>query len=51
VVRTGAVTSRIVLERGRARSVVYRDETGEHTVTAEAEVLVGTGSAGADGRI
>jgi choline dehydrogenase len=34
VLRTGAVTSRIVLERGRARGVVYHDETGEHTVTA-----------------
>jgi choline dehydrogenase len=46
VVRTGAVTSRIVLERGRARGVVYRNETGEHTVAAEAEVLVCTGAIG-----
>jgi choline dehydrogenase len=45
-VLTGCQASRIVVEKGRARGVRYRDAGGERTVQAEREVLVTAGAIG-----
>jgi len=45
VVRLRCTVRRIVLERGRARAVVYRDKIGrERTVHADGEIVLGSGA-------
>ncbi|MGV9677302.1 GMC family oxidoreductase [Nocardia sp. NPDC003482] len=46
-VRTGALVTRIVLTRGRARGVTYRSDAGEErTAYADAEVILAAGAIG-----
>ena len=43
-VATGALTHRVLIEKGRATGVEYRDEQGVHIVHADREVILSGGS-------
>lgn len=43
-VKLNAEVARIVIENGRATAVSYRDNSGEHTVRAENEVILSAGA-------